>query len=170
MSSRNRVSPRWAAPFTCRKSPPAYTVPAGPVARAYTGPSSAGAKSSTCPVPSRYAKRLLRWRYVRPAESVTREKSPPTTTVSPTTAMARTVPSRTCGVKSTGSAETTADWAWSASAGAVAARPASRAPRRTATLRRIPRISSCPGPKRRTPETTSQPGQRAAATPPMCSP
>src|SRR4051812_26408413 len=57
---------------------------------------------------------------MRPAASVTCEKSPPTTTVSPTTAIARTVPSSTCGVNPTGWSETVFGWAWSARAGSAA--------------------------------------------------
>src|SRR5918998_5186589 len=67
---------------------------------------------------------------------VTWVKLPPTTTVSPTTAMAHTVPSRTCGVKSTGLADTTAGWAGSATAGVAPARTAGISSRAAANKRR----------------------------------
>src|SRR5689334_7330517 len=68
--------------------------------------------------------------------SVTRLKSPPTTTVVPTTAMARTVPSVTCGVLSTGLADTTPDCAVSARAGSVMPRPVRTVAAATAIRRR----------------------------------
>jgi hypothetical protein len=68
---------------------------------------------------------MLRRAYTcRPVLSDTRSKEPPTTTVSPTTAAAHTVPFSTCGVWSTGLVETTVDWFMSATAGRTPARPA----------------------------------------------
>src|SRR2546430_15589579 len=67
--------------------------------------------------------------------SLTWWKSQPTTTVWPTRASAYTVPSSTLGVLSTGFAETTAGWYWSARAGMVAAAHTPAAATRDATSR-----------------------------------
>src|SRR5690348_14014219 len=64
---------------------------------------------------------FLRFSVTRRFASATLVNAPPTTTVSPTRASDHTVPSRTCGVQSTGLVETTAGWARSAVAGAAVA-------------------------------------------------
>ena len=74
---------------------------------------------------------------MRCAASVTVLKLPPTTTVWPTSASAYTVPSCTCGVKSTGLSETTRAWAVSATAGTAPATATAASAAATISLRCI---------------------------------
>src|SRR5689334_20085327 len=74
--------------------------------------------------------------------SATLVNAPPTTIVSPTTAMVQTVPSRTFGVQSTGLAETIVGWARSASAGGAQATAAATI---TAAASRRRRMRATPG-------------------------
>lgn len=95
-----------------------------PVASVNTGASGCGANGRISPVAARYANRFLRLYFTLRWASVTLVKSPPTTTVSPTSANARTSPSRTFGVKSAGLVDTWLGWLSAAEAGMATAKAA----------------------------------------------